>query len=413
MKVTKKQLYQAFKIGYVFDYNSELSKNVRCNLSNPYDIDLELAKEMLISKVTEVIQNQPKPIGVLHSSGVDSNFMLQMARKCYEDKDIRLISIGYEGDHFQDESELSSKITTSLFGNLKNWRYQKLSSGYINWVVSQFTKENYQNLFFSSSIIPTYFAVKAAVDSEVNTIITGDAGDELFCGYDRYLLHGIARQYPDIFSIIKTLFVWKLNKRQRQKLEEYCQNDRSYESLVTILDLGGEDFSLFPILEYLLNIGYTDNIYNEMMHFDIVTELFGVEKHKVDTAVAMNGNPNLISPFFDPEVMRFCCKLPLKYKLKGFTRKYILREILSDTFPKYKEIVGKKKVGFALPISEWIKNISLISSEFACVEDDFLDMDFVKILAKEHMANKKDNGEKLFAILVYLALKQKGILEVE
>ena len=186
----------------------------------------------------------------------------------------------------------------------------------------------YQSLFFTSSLVPTYSVINFAKDIG-QTILTGDGGDELFLGYDRYLL-------PDF----KWLDISRKSRRV-QKLFNYLL--LGYEGTVTV----PLDWSLSKDAQ--IGKGRSKE---DLMIFDIKTELIGLEIPKVLTAARMAGvkEQRMLSPFLEKEMMGYAISLPLKYKYHHFVRKYLLRSILEENKIK----LPHKKHGFAFPVDEWM-----------------------------------------------------------
>ena len=402
IKITKEQLFDGLYMSY---HTSAMDDNeffkVRNSFLSKIDDSVETAKEKLVNMVCKKISGQPTPVVVLHSGGVDSTFMLLMARDCYEEKDIRTVTIGFDEKEF-DERNKVREICKRLW-TTDNWKRIEyiVYKEFMEYYLSKIDKNNYLDWFYSSSLIPTFTAFDIAKDHG-NTIITGDGGDELFCGYDRYLF---AYYFP---------FSWLMILRDKRKEKGKRFRKYGYEGLVSIWD--------YEILSKLLGFcgGYNNifkNIKDEvnfthmnclegLMLTDIATELNGVELLKVETARRMTGYINTISPFLDAKIRNYCCSLPIDYKYRSFTRKWLLREIIKDRLPEYDKI-SKKKKGFGMPIGKWLSEYIL---------DDFTSEYFnQKEVAKiwtEHKKGLVDHSERLFGLFMFNVLRNKGILEV-
>jgi len=158
-------------------------------------------------------------------------------------------------------------------------------------------------------------------------------------------------------------------------------------------------------------------VLDRLMLLDIGTELFGVEKQKVDTAIRMSAIQSTISsPFMKIPVIKFACSLPeeLKFTWK-LGRKAILRRCIQKRFRRfYIDFPDKKKRGFAASslcndLREGLlyKVNSLKSSVLP-----FINKDTVAKLCFEHTKKYCDNTQKLWGLLVWKELYYKGIVSI-
>ena len=313
MIVTANDILNVYKFGYCdFNFDIIIDKDIANR-----KIDFNNAKLGLKTRIYDSLIRAKKPISILLSGGIDSTFLYCMLRNCFEDKDIVPITIAYNESFY---NETLNNIKTNLF---------VIDKTIINEVLERITVDTYKNIFSTSSLIPTYTALKfASVNS--NTIVTGDGGDEIFCGYDKYLLPFI--KYRD-------------SKRRIAKLKSYLVN--GYPSAIS-----SSIDSIFPFnnaLEYIMNIDGLNKM-EKLMLFDRKTELVKLEIPKVETAARMANVNNIISPFLDKVISDYVVSLPTKYKYKNGIRKRILRSILKEEGIK----ISNRKKGFNVPIDEWI-----------------------------------------------------------
>jgi asparagine synthase (glutamine-hydrolysing) len=110
------------------------------------------------------------------------------------------------------------------------------------------------------------------------------------------------------------------------------------------------------------------------------------------------------APFLDHELVEFVMGLPLKLKLKRFTSKYILKNVMKNRLPN--EVIKRPKKGFGVPIAKWVKGpLKELFEDFLSPErikrEGFLNPEYVNILLRDHLANKKDNRKQLWTLLVW------------
>jgi len=199
IKCTKNDLAVALTYGY---YKSALSmEDFKSILSDKIET-FELNKR-LKHMVCEHISNTLKPpVAVLCSGGVDSTFMMCMARNCFMDKDLFPVTVKFDNKKYCEYDKAHWVLCSMGF---KGQHYAVPCPDF-NEVLHGFSKVNYNNLFFSSSIVPTYGAMQGAASLAEN-VLTGDGGDELFGGYDRYLWTYFCSKHPNIAGIISNRLI--------------------------------------------------------------------------------------------------------------------------------------------------------------------------------------------------------------
>jgi asparagine synthase (glutamine-hydrolysing) len=110
------------------------------------------------------------------------------------------------------------------------------------------------------------------------------------------------------------------------------------------------------------------------------------------------------APLLDHEFVEFVMGLPSKWKLNGFTSKYILKKAMKNFLPD--EVIQRKKKGFGVPIAKWVKGPlkelfgDLLSAD-RIRREEFLNPEYVSSLLQDHLQNKKDNRKQLWTLLVW------------
>ena len=412
MKLTNRQIAEGFYLGYSrIDLSSGNWQGMKNAFQDKREISVEEAKKQLKEKLCGVISRMMPPVAVCHSGGVDSTLMLCLVRECFEDRDIGIYRAGFTENDY-NEVGLSNEIIKGMKW-VKHAAWLNVDAEKIKWLVSRIREYNYRTWFYSSSLIATA-PLYAYCSNSNNSILTGDGGDEVFCGYDRYLLD---YYFDNVGANLLLPFIDK-DSRRGKKLRDYI--DIGYEGLVR---LWPEKllFDLFGCLA-LYNQSFGERCaevadipgmmhkLDRLMLLDIGTELFGVEKQKVDAAAKIAG-ASVTSPLMDFDVMKFCAALPVNMKYRWFTRKWLLREIIKDYIPDFNSM-SKKKRGFAVPISQWFRK-DLNTWLWSQLKDNLygLDRATVNDLMIEHVGGKADHGEKIWSILMWVVLNRKGIIE--
>jgi asparagine synthase (glutamine-hydrolysing) len=292
----------------------------------------------------------------------------------------------------------------------------------------------YDEPFADSSQIPTYLLAKIA-KQKVTVALTGDAGDELFGGYNRYVF---ANQY---FHRMKNIPIWVrkiiisfiLNITEEKWSMIFSQmlnkGPNNFGSMLhkgaaaldsrTIRDL---HFKLVSQVQspkdWLINSNEYKTIFNDglfhfdglgsidkMMAYDLVTYLPTDILTKVDRA-AMSVSLETRVPFLDPDVVKFSASLPLEYKIREGVNKWVLREVLYKYVPK--SLIDRPKKGFAVPLAEWLRGplrdwSEGLLDERRLKEDGYFNVSFVRDRWHEHLSGKCNWHHQLWNVLMFQA----------
>jgi asparagine synthase (glutamine-hydrolysing) len=320
------------------------------------------------------------PIGAFLSGGIDSSTIVALMQ-AQSSRPVHTFTIGFNEAEY-NEAEYAKKVAKHL-GTDHTELYVSEQEA-LDVIVK--LPSLYCEPFSDSSQIPT-FLVSHMARQHVTVSLSGDAGDELFGGYNRYVrgdrLWGrISKFQPNLRSALARLLTglpiqtWnrildplqfilptdlaKANLGAKLHKAATVINSKSsaelYRLLVshwTDLDnlvLGGTE--LGTILTDTLLQPKTDRFVHQMMALDMVTYLPDDILVKVDRA-AMGVSLETRVPLLDHRVVEFAWSLPLNYKLHNGIGKWPLREVLYKYVPK--ELFERPKKGFSVPIDKWLR----------------------------------------------------------
>ena len=405
------------------------------------------ALHIIEEQITEAVRSQSLadvPLGTFLSGGVDSSLITAlMQQQC--NKPVKTFTIGFEETGF-DES-LHAKAISQYLGT----EHFELR------VSSQMAQDLIPNLpiiydepFADSSQIPTHLVSKFA-RSYVTVALSGDGGDELFGGYNRYfwgptIWKSISWMPYQIRQLVGSAMLsvpingWSkisgvvpgsqgvvhLGDKVRklgESLKQVRSLDEMYESLVTkwrdpgslVIQNKSEAFFLNNrrIVQKEINLDFLSCLgpAEKMMLKDSLTYLPDDILCKVDRA-AMACSLETRVPFLDHRVAELAWKLPIDLKIKGNTGKWALRQVLYKYVPQ--KLIDRPKSGFSIPIGIWLKGPlrdwaeDLLSEERLRSEGYFYSQP-IRIAWSEHLANIRDNSDKLWTVLMFQAwLKEQG-----
>jgi asparagine synthase (glutamine-hydrolysing) len=360
------------------------------------------------------------PLGAFLSGGVDSSIIVGIMAKM-SSKPVKTFSIGFEEKEFDEMSY--ARLVSHHF-----------STEHHEFIVKPNAIEilpklvwHYNEPFADSSAIPTYYVANVTKDY-VKVVLTGDAGDENFAGYPRYLrskwvslftkipetlrkdlLPNILRAFSTFRWKEKTLnrfsdFMESLSTNQAMNYVEQIKifNAKERENIYT------EDFykkvekidSLDFVLKRFEEVS-SEVFLEQLLYVDINSYLPEDLLVKMDIATMANSLEARV-PFLDHKFMELVARIPSGYKLKGIQSKFILKKAFEDFLPG--SIFKRKKMGFCVPVSKWFRNelrnyIYEILMDRRTVNRGYFKREAVKRLLNDHISLRYDHSAKLWALL--------------
>lgn len=305
------------------------------------------------------------PLGAFLSGGIDSSLVVAcMAREAT--RPVKTFSIGFEEESY-NELPYARRVAEHLGTDHHELIVGPQGCDLIERIVSHFDEP-----FGDPSAIPTYHLSELAAGN-VTVALSGDGGDELFAGYDRYRveldrnrfdgLPAIARQFlaytshilPDGFYGKNLLWNVSLPARARFLDSISYTGARQLEELLSP-SFHGE----LVRTHYASSImeGYFERVrdrpwLSQLQYFDAKTYLPADVLTKVDR-MSMAHSLEVRSPFLDHFLVEYVTSLPINLKLRNDVAKYLLKRIAQKFLPP--EIVHRKKQGFGVPLEYWFKN---------------------------------------------------------
>jgi asparagine synthase (glutamine-hydrolysing) len=377
-------------------------------------------------------------VGTFLSGGIDSTLVSSIAQS-EASKNIKTFTIGFQDKEY-DETAYAREIAHHI-GSDHHEVYVSAEDA-LNVIPSLATI--YDEPFADSSQIPTYLVSKIAKQN-VTVCLSGDGGDELFAGYNRYMWlvriwnkvnmmpHAIRKFVGKLLSLPSTNLsgqVYSTIASIAGNHEQYRLSGLKLQKLAGLLQQedirSGYDF----LISYWNNPGYvlssdfyagyssapakfpsTLNFIEEAMYWDQISYLPDDNLVKVDRA-SMSVSLETRLPLLSHEVVEYAWKLPLSFKVKNNTGKWVLRKVLDQYVPNH--LVERPKMGFSVPISTWLQNDlkewaeDLLFSE-SIVDQNIFQMDILRKIWKDHLSGKNDHSHRLWTILMLLSWRDNRI----
>lgn len=387
--------------------------------------------ENVLKRAVQIQLLADVPLGAFLSGGIDSSLIVSLM-SAVSSTPVNTFTIGFDENGF-NEAVYAKKIASHLGTN-----HTEL---YVNpkdcFDVIPLLGSMYDEPFADSSQIPTYLVSKLAAGS-VKVALSGDGGDELFGGYNRYffaeklwtnlrfipmplrsgLYSTINKLNTHQWDILSSLLHYILPKKYHysnltDKLNKASSLlavesfDDVYFRLVKQWENPGEilNFDYSPQKNKLIGSDLFQDNMDKMMLNDLITYLPDDILCKVDRAGMAVSLESRI-PFLDHNVYAFSSSLPLSCKTNKGTSKWILREILKKYIPE--NLINRPKMGFGIPLEVWLRGplkewADDLLEEKVIKESGLLNPKVVRQKWEEHISGKRNWHYQLWSILMFQA----------
>ena len=319
--------------------------------------DLADELESLLTDAVRLRLIADVPVGVFLSGGIDSSLIAALAGKVTQGS-IRSFSIGFADKKF-DETRYAQAVAEHLgIGNTLLQVSDDLQASFRPIAL------HFDELFGDSSAIPTWFVSKLAKE-HVTVALTGDAGDELFAGYDSYakalsiwgtraqrkLFKGRVSMFQQLVDYLQLRFV---PPAQRLVALERIMPTLFLKKVLqeAVLDPVTLQESLHERREWQARVADAD-LLSQLQYHNLKCYLPDDILVKVDR-MSMAHGLECRSPLLDYRVVAFAAHLSFEQKMSQDGKgKYLLRHLLKRYLPE--QLIDRPKMGFSIPWSEWCK----------------------------------------------------------
>ena len=410
---------------------------VRQGLAEPIQSETE-AVAALESALREAVAMQAVadvPLGAFLSGGVDSSTIVALMQ-AQSTRPVQTFTVGFDEAGF-DESPHALAVARHLGTEHHALRVTAADARAVIPMLSAM----YDEPFADSSQIPTYLVCQAA-RQHVTVALSGDAGDELFGGYNRYFwgprvwnhlgwLPPIVRQ--GLGAVIQQLPVaaWDALGRalpdargvarlgdKAHKLAHRLKTVRSlddlYRSLVTewpqAADVVRGASRLPTRLDDARLVAGVPEAEHRMMLWDTLTYLPDDILTKVDRA-AMSVSLETRVPFLDHRVVELAWRLPLHMKIRDGQGKWALRQVLYKYVPR--KLIERPKAGFGIPVGQWLRGplrdwAENLLDEKRIQSEGYFYPTPIRVKWVEHLSGQRDHTASLWAVLMFQAWLERG-----
>ena len=393
--------------------------------------DAEAISE-LHSKLTAAISSQQiadVPLGAFLSGGIDSSLIVALMQSQSKNP-VHTFTIGFE-DAKYNEANFARDVAT----HLGTQHTELIVNADQAQEVIPLLPTLYDEPFADSSAIPT-FLVSQLARREVTVSLSGDAGDELFAGYNRYLhapqfanLPKVCRKalaltlqsispsaWDRAYSVASPLLPKSLQittpgfKAHKLASVLHCESVRELYTNLLSQWLNSAEVVLDNDYKCLITSQWQDVVDLQskeckMMALDTLGYLPNDILHKVDRA-AMGVSLEIRVPFLDHRVIEFAWRLPLHMKIRNGQTKWLVRQLLYKHVPR--QLIERPKAGFGIPIGDWLRGplkewAEDLLSESRLRQGGYLNPVPIRNMWKVHLSGKRDWDQCLWNVLMFQA----------
>ncbi|HMD62880.1 MAG TPA: asparagine synthase (glutamine-hydrolyzing), partial [Stellaceae bacterium] len=368
------------------------------------------------------------PVGVFLSGGVDSGLITALASEAAPDLTAFTVRVAADDlDESFDETPHAVAIARHL-----GVRHEVVELAAVDLVQAfDAVSERLAEPLGDSSLLPTWLVCRAA-RRLMTVALGGDGADELFAGYPNFAVQRFApamrlvspafgRMLGRAITALPSAAGYMNRRFLLRQLSQGFGEAAARQSFLWMAPFAPGDLaalwrqSALPENALARAFAPIDRCAAEaaglsavdlLLHLFLVTYLPDDILTKTDRA-AMFNSLEVRAPFLDRRFAEYACALPTGLKLRGGTRKYILKRLARRYLPP--AIVDRKKHGFAVPIGALIRTLfrercrDVLLSPANPVADWF-ERDALEALLDEHLAGRRDHGKKLWALYVLFAV---------
>ena len=404
---------------------------LRAGLADPIETEADAIEELerCLARAVESQSLADVPVGAFLSGGIDSSSVVALYQK-YSPQKVRTFTIGFNEAAFNE-----ANFAREVAAHLGTEHHERVVTAAEARDVIPALPQIYDEPFADPSQIPTYL-VSGFAREQVKVALSGDAGDELFGGYNRYLatarVWGLLKRFPaPLRSAIAAPLgsfpagAWErigravsggrvppyFGVKARKSLRTIAHARRLDDVFTAFLDEWVEDGS--PVRMYRRDeVGRFDLDVSDsapdalrMMYCDAVSYLPDDILCKVDRA-SMAVSLEVHCPFLDHRVAELAARIPVGMKIRGGTGKHVLREVLYREAPR--QLFERPKTGFGIPVGEWIKGplrdwAEVLLDPQRIAADGWFDSALVERRWRQHLTGERDSTNALWSILMFQA----------
>jgi asparagine synthase (glutamine-hydrolysing) len=384
------------------------------------DVKVE-SEEYYIERLRELIAESVRmrlmsdvPLGAFLSGGIDSSAVVAMMARAMN-RPVKTFSIGFtESSH--DELHYA-RIAARHFNTD---HHEFIVTPDVCRVVEEIVW-HHDEPFADMSSVPTYIVSKMARE-HVTVVLSGDGGDELFAGYERYLIDRQRQRFERVPGFFRRNLMLRASRWLPRHVygKNYLRNvalDPGARYIDSISCFDEDKKQLLLSNEFrrtLARYNATDRFIklfaapgsperlDHLLYLDSKTYLPGDIMTKVDR-MSMAHSIEAREPLLDHKLIEFAQQIPALFKLRGSQTKSILKKAMRGIIPD--EIIHRPKQGFGVPMQKWFKEdlremVMDTLTDSRTRQRGYFDQRVVGAILREHLSGRRDNSRHLWSLLM-------------
>jgi len=396
----------------------DLREAVEEGRRHPFRGSPEEAIDELDRRLREAVASEMEadvPLGAFLSGGIDSSTVVALMQ-AQSTRRVKTFTVGFEEAGY-NEAEYAKAVAEHL--GTEHTEYQVTAAEARDQIPG--LSVPYDEPFADSSQIPTLLLAKLT-RRHVTVSLSGDGGDELFCGYDRYFYLknlsrrigwcplGLRRAAAGTARAMAAVGPSSVLARKLRTLAELLSMASGGEFYVRFnthwrdpaeLVLGGRPAP--TLLTSPDRWARTQDLWEQMMYLDAATYLPDDLLVKVDRASMAVGLEARV-PLLDHRLVEFAWTIPLEWKVREGQTKWLLRRVLQRYVPR--RLIDRPKMGFGIPLDTWLRGPLRPWAEDLLAEDrlrreGFLRPEPIRRRWEEHLSGRLDWQYLLWDVLVF------------
>jgi asparagine synthase (glutamine-hydrolysing) len=357
------------------------------------------------------------PLGAFLSGGTDSSTIVALMARASSGP-VKTFSIGFKNDDFNEANY--ARIVANKFGTD---HHEMILEPDVVKTVEHLTS-SLEEPFGDSSMLPTYYVSQMA-RQHVTVALSGDGGDEIFGGYDRYRIHagrrvfehvpGWARKFfrDQVFPRLPNnmrgrSFSYNVSLPWRERYVDHLSFLPTFERDTPLLSpdfreiLKRSDDPGNVLRRYFAQAPTKDPV-DQLLYVDTKTYMVGDILTKVDRMSMLNSLEVRV-PILDHVFVEWVTGLPSKWKIRGKDQKYIFRK-LAERVGVPREVLYRQKQGFTLPLDHWLRNelkdMLMILLEPRTLDRGYFVANGIRKLMDDHLYRGRTHTGRLWRLLMF------------
>ncbi len=387
------------------------TKSVRSEEECLEEMEHRLAEAVRIRLISDV------PLGALLSGGTDSSTVVALMARA-SSKPVKTFAIGFRDQDFNEAPY--ARMVAEKFGTN---HHELIVEPDVLETVKRLTS-SLEEPFGDSSMLPTYYVSRMARE-HLTVALSGDGGDEVFAGYNRYGIHlrrkvferipnwarrfyreGVYPRLPG--KLRKTKFSYNVSLPWQERYVDGISFVPAFEREMPLLS---DEFRAVlqernpqDVMYRYFERAPAEDPVSKMLYVDTKTYMVADILTKVDR-MSMATSLEVRVPILDHVFVEWATGLPAEWKIREGKQKYILRK-LAERVGVPREVLYRRKQGFAVPLQHWMRHelkelITAVLLDSRTLQRGYFEPRGVRQLMEEHFRGRRDHSGRIWRLLMF------------